>query len=463
MSLRINHNMSGYNAHRNVVNNSNAQGKTMEKLSSGLTINRAADGPAALHILAVMIVLLLVVFSGTTILAQDSTIKYPSWMWAEGAVGDWHKARLAEFEKAYPDFTVQTTQIAAGDYETTIITQLAAGDAPDVLPVFTNMIPALVKAGLLEPLDECLARTSFADRLLPSVSVAVYDGQTYGVPLTMSPRSLIYNQELLDKAGVELPTTIEEFYDTAKTVQKNTDADWGYAFHTDSANVLQSYIETMNWSLGFGSDWSQEDGTITANTSENVEALTWLQRFLDDGISPQGLHVTTARNLFLEGEVAFMFEGPWLMTMVKSKNADLYQNVGYTTLPTPTHAAITGGAFYVIPVEAQNKDAACDYLEIINSTDAQRSWLEDLVQIPGTVVEPTEAFLDENPWVPNMVEVSAQYPGGLGYAPPGYRVEAGEFRQIVIDHVAQIWAGSKSVEEALDELQVALKEWAADL
>ena len=219
----------------------------------------------------------------------------------------------------------------------------------------------------------------------------------------------------------------------------------------------------MNWSLGFGSDWSQEDGTITANTSENVEALTWLQRFLDDGISPQGLHVTTARNLFLEGEVAFMFEGPWLMTMVKNKNADLYQNVGYTTLPTPTHAAITGGAFYVIPVEAQNKDAACDYLEIINSTDAQRSWLADLVQIPGTVVEPTKAFLDENPWVPNMVEVSAQYPGGLGYAPPGYRVEAGEFRQIVIDHVAQIWACSKSVEEALDELQVALKEWAADL
>ena len=42
--------MSGYNAHRNVVNNSNAQQKTMEKLSSGVKINRAADGPAALQI-----------------------------------------------------------------------------------------------------------------------------------------------------------------------------------------------------------------------------------------------------------------------------------------------------------------------------------------------------------------------------------------------------------------------------
>ena len=50
MSLKINHNMSAANAHRNVVNNSSAQTKTMEKLSSGLKINRAADSPAQLQI-----------------------------------------------------------------------------------------------------------------------------------------------------------------------------------------------------------------------------------------------------------------------------------------------------------------------------------------------------------------------------------------------------------------------------
>ena len=48
MSLRINDNVSAINAHRNVVNNSSAQTKTMEKLSSGLKINRAADSPAQL-------------------------------------------------------------------------------------------------------------------------------------------------------------------------------------------------------------------------------------------------------------------------------------------------------------------------------------------------------------------------------------------------------------------------------
>jgi len=42
--------MSAANAHRNVVNNSSALTKTMEKLSSGLKINRAADSPAQLQI-----------------------------------------------------------------------------------------------------------------------------------------------------------------------------------------------------------------------------------------------------------------------------------------------------------------------------------------------------------------------------------------------------------------------------
>ena len=50
MSLRVNHNMSAINAHRSVMRNSDAQSKTMEKLSSGLKITRAADSPAQLQI-----------------------------------------------------------------------------------------------------------------------------------------------------------------------------------------------------------------------------------------------------------------------------------------------------------------------------------------------------------------------------------------------------------------------------
>ncbi|OGH02406.1 MAG: flagellin [Candidatus Lambdaproteobacteria bacterium RIFOXYD1_FULL_56_27] len=50
MSLRINHNIAAINAHRNLNINDTSMSKTLEKLSSGLKVNRASDGPAALVI-----------------------------------------------------------------------------------------------------------------------------------------------------------------------------------------------------------------------------------------------------------------------------------------------------------------------------------------------------------------------------------------------------------------------------
>ncbi|MGE6231044.1 flagellin [Paenibacillus chitinolyticus] len=48
--MRINHNISSYNAQRQLSTNNSAQSKSLEKLSSGFRINRAADDAAGLAI-----------------------------------------------------------------------------------------------------------------------------------------------------------------------------------------------------------------------------------------------------------------------------------------------------------------------------------------------------------------------------------------------------------------------------
>lgn len=48
--MRINHNISSYNTQRQLTANNTAQGKSLEKLSSGFRINRAADDAAGLAI-----------------------------------------------------------------------------------------------------------------------------------------------------------------------------------------------------------------------------------------------------------------------------------------------------------------------------------------------------------------------------------------------------------------------------
>ncbi len=50
MSLRINHNISALNTHRQLLINDRSLGQSLEKLSSGMKINLAADGPASLII-----------------------------------------------------------------------------------------------------------------------------------------------------------------------------------------------------------------------------------------------------------------------------------------------------------------------------------------------------------------------------------------------------------------------------
>ena len=50
MSLVINSNIAAMDAHRNLVNSSNAMAKSMQRLSSGLRINSAADDAAGLAI-----------------------------------------------------------------------------------------------------------------------------------------------------------------------------------------------------------------------------------------------------------------------------------------------------------------------------------------------------------------------------------------------------------------------------
>jgi len=52
--MRINHNIIAMNNHRNMALNNVAAGKSMEKLASGLRINRAADDAAGLSISEVM-------------------------------------------------------------------------------------------------------------------------------------------------------------------------------------------------------------------------------------------------------------------------------------------------------------------------------------------------------------------------------------------------------------------------
>jgi multiple sugar transport system substrate-binding protein len=411
----------------------------------------------------VMIILIAVMVMSpfSVVDGADKQIQFPSWMWGEAGTGDFFKDGVALFESQNPGVKVVPTLVPAGNYEEKLLIDMAGGGAPDLAPVFTNMMPKLMRLGLLEPLDSYLETVEWKDNLLASQRVAQYQGKTYGVVLTASPNGLIYNKQLLDKAGVAVPTTPEEMLEAARKVKQVT-GEYGYGFATRTADVLEAYIPLMQWAIGFGGDFAKE-GVPTANDPKTIEGLTFLKKFFDEGLTPKGLDGPMLRKMFVEGKIAMLIDGPWAITYVKEVAPELYEHVGFAAPPTPTHAAITGGAFYTIPVKAKHKQEAFALLSLYNQPEWQSRWLEDLLQIPGQNAEITPSLLKEHPWVKDMLEVAAKYPAGFGYAAPGFEEQAGEVQRMVVDGIANVWAGRSTVEAAMNDVQARMVKWAATL
>jgi multiple sugar transport system substrate-binding protein len=387
------------------------------------------------------------------------TLGFPSWMFSEPSTGKYYKELAAEYTAAHPNQKIDLISLPPGQYVEKVFTEISGGHVPDILPLFTTQMPQYIHLGLLEPLDPWLDKAPFKKKILPLQKFAQKDGKNYGVVLTASPQGLLYNHELLNKAEVDVPTTLDELYSAADKVFKKTGV-FGYGVHVDPSTMLLAYVSCMQWVLGHGSDFSKSDGTITCNAPGTVEAFTHMMRFVNAPFVPKGLGWYQLRTMFAEGKVAMLLDGPWDLGQVKTVNPALYPHISMAPAPTPTHAAITGGAFYTILKKEPNKQAVWDFIAYASGDQWQRRWMELLVQVPGLNVRPDQAFLKTNPGFRYVTEIAAKYATGFGYLPPGYELVATTFQTKVIDHVADIWSGAKPPRAALDECQKELEAWA---
>ncbi len=110
MSLRVNTNVEAFNAHRNLSQTSMALSKSMEKLSSGLRINRAADDAAGLSISEGMRAQI----RGTAQASRNAQDGISMVQTAEGALNEMHSIlqRVRELAIQFSNGTLSTTDQA---------------------------------------------------------------------------------------------------------------------------------------------------------------------------------------------------------------------------------------------------------------------------------------------------------------------------------------------------------------
>src|SRR5690625_5042247 len=104
---------------------------------------------------------------------------------------------------------------------------LNSDQAPDVLEYNKGNATAglLSSQGILRPLDDAVAEYGWDDMLAPALqTTARYDeagimgsGSWFGVPTYGEFVQVYYNVEMFEEAGVEVPTTLEEFGQVLQT------------------------------------------------------------------------------------------------------------------------------------------------------------------------------------------------------------------------------------------------------
>ncbi len=136
-----------------------------------------------------------------------------------GGEGDSFKAVLDGFRAKYPDVTV-TYQPAGEDLPTILATGVEGGNPPDLATLSSpGVIKSFVDKGALSPID--FATDALKENYSKSfVDLTTFDGKTYGVVFKGANKSTVwYNTKAFEDAGVEPPTTWDDFLKAGDTLK----------------------------------------------------------------------------------------------------------------------------------------------------------------------------------------------------------------------------------------------------
>ena len=294
---------------------------------------------------------------------------------------------LAAFSEAYPDIEVTYEPIPEG-YAENMIGQFSAGDPPDLFYVgATGEAAPWIEDGLLEPLDGYIEGNpeigidSFYPALLAPFQA---DGSTYGLPKDASPLALFYNPDMLDAAGVEVPTNWDELSAAAE------------ALTSGDVTGLCLGAEIQRWGAFIyqngGAIYNEDMTEMTLDSPETVEALDYLLGLHESGSmqTPAEIGATWCGEAFGTGQAAMTMEGNWLVPAMENDFPDIpFEMAELPAGEQPGNLAFT--VAYSIGVDSANKDQAWVLLQYLAGQEGMAQWTSLGLALPARDdVEPAE-------------------------------------------------------------------------
>ncbi|MBK0418455.1 sugar ABC transporter substrate-binding protein [Leucobacter sp. CSA1] len=379
------------------------------------------------------------------------------------------------FEEEHPNISVNFIQMEENDLRNAVTQDVATqGGQYDIVTVGSYEVPIWGQNDWLVDLTDMAADTEGydVDDILPPVRTALtVDDKLYAVPFYGESSFLMYNKEILDAAGITLSDhpTWQEVADAARAVNSDDVAGiclrgkpgWG-EFFAPGTTVVQT----------FGGNWFDEDWNATVDSPEFTEAIQFYTDLVKEAgqSDPVSTGFTECLNLFTQGNAAIWYDATSAAGSVESPDlSQVAGKVGYTHAPV-VETEESGWLWswnLAIPKTSKKQEAAWEFVswatskEYIQLVGEELGWSrvppgsrESTYEIPEyqeeagafagltkdimLAVNPEQPGVDPQPWV------------GIQY------VTIPEFQDLgnqVSQEVAEVFAGRKTVEQALAEGQ----------
>jgi ABC-type glycerol-3-phosphate transport system substrate-binding protein len=349
-----------------------------------------------------------------------------------------------QFQKAYPDITLDVSNAVWEDIPTKVKTA-ALGGAP--IDVAHQHAFVYGHTGIAEPVDDLWDKWArMADFLPNSLQDVTWAGKRYGIPLDVNCLFTYYNKDLFTQYGATPPTATSTYTSLLAELLKfqgkpvkaiglgnggwdNSGlarANGGDLLKADETGVQinnPKVVAAIKWNSELG--WKYKVGTLPAPTKRQDEA---------------GF-------LFQAKQVALWFTGPWAMPDVKKSGV----NFGTTELPKgmdgSTNGSVQGGGSLFIGKGSKNREAAFEFMKWCVAKPHQIRMAKEMARWPVIAdVYSDPASIGAND--PNLTPYFSQ----LRYAKP-YKLEASpEGDRAWSDGVAAAYNGTDA-QKALDDAQ----------
>lgn len=286
-----------------------------------------------------------------------------------------------EFEKAHPDIKLNWVVLEENVLRQRLTTDIATkGGQFDVMTIGMYETGIWAASGWLAPMDNLPTDYDVSD-IFPSVRDGLsVKGQLFALPFSSESSMTYYRKDLLDKAGLVMPTqpTWEQVRDFAKVLNKPDEEQYGICLR-GKAGWGENMPLVTTLANAFGARWFDENWKPEFTGKAWTDAINYyvdtLGKYGPPGASSNGFNENLA--LFNSGKCAIWVDSTVAGSFVTdSSQSKVAEQVSFAM--APKEVTDKGNAWLwswalAVPVSSNSKDAAKDF--VIWATSKQYSQL----------------------------------------------------------------------------------------